>query len=437
MLVTQSTYVTLDIGSSSVRVMVGEVRRDSVNMIGVGEAKSRGIKKGAIVDIDETVNSIKEAVEKAERMINASINHVVVGITGNHIQMQRCHGVVAVSSEDREIGDEDVNRVMDTAQVVSIPPDREIIGLVPKQFILDSRDEIKDPRGMIGVRLEMEGTLITGSKSTILNMLRCVERAGLEIADILLQPLAAGDVALSEDEKALGVALVDLGGGSTTVTVFDQGDLVGTRQIPVGGDHITNDISVGFKTSKEEADLVKLNNGHAYVPTASDEEDDSFEVSKIGSREQQLFTQWQLANIIEPRLAETFELVDKEIKRMGYDELPGGFVLIGGSAKIPGIMELAEEIFDQNVRIAIPDYIGVREPYFTNGIGLMLFAHKHMRIQGKDLSAKLSQPGHQEQQGSKQVKREQVKKETPARNQSGGKGSVKDKVSNMFKSFFE
>ncbi|AOM83268.1 Cell division protein FtsA [Salisediminibacterium beveridgei] len=435
MLANQSAYVTLDIGSSGIRVMVGEVNRDTVNMIGVGESVSKGIRKGSIVDIDETVQSIKEAVEQAERMMNSKLNRVVVGVTGNHIQMQRCHGVVAVSSEDREIGDEDVNRVIETAQVVSIPPDREIIGVTPKQFIVDSLDEINDPRGMIGVRLEMEGTLITGSKTMLHNMLRCVEKAGLEIADIVLQPLAASEVALSKDEKALGVALVDLGGGSTTVTVFDQEDLVGTRQIPVGGDHITNDISVGFKTSKEEAEVVKLNHGYAYVPTASDEEDDSFEVSKIGSKEQQLFTQWQLANIIEPRLSETFELVQKEIKRMGYDELPGGFVFIGGSARMPGVMELAEEIFQQNTRIAVPDYIGVREPAYTNGIGLMLFSHKYMRIQGKDVTARFSSQSQNTEERNRPVKSQSQTK--PQRKKGDDEPGVKEKVSSMFKSFFE
>lgn len=204
-------YVSLDIGTSSVKVIIGEMVNDTLNIIGVGKVQSEGLRKGSIVDIDETVHSIKRAVEQAERMIGMEINQVIVGVTGNHVKLQPCHGVVAVSSENREISDEDISRVIDAAQVVSIPPEREIIDVIPKQFIVDGLDEINDPRGMIGVRLEIEGMIITGSKTILHNTLRCVEKAGLEILDITLQPLAAGAFALSKDEKNLGVALVDIG----------------------------------------------------------------------------------------------------------------------------------------------------------------------------------------------------------------------------------
>ena len=235
-------YVSLDIGTSGVKVIIGEMVNDSLNIIGVGNVKSEGLRKGSIVDIDETVHSIKRAVEQAERMIGMKINQVIVGVTGNHVSLLPCHGVVAVSSDNREITNEDVARVIDAAQVVSIPPEREIIDVIPKQFIVDGLDEINDPRGMIGVRLEMEGTIITGSKTILHNTLRCVERAGLEILDIGLQPLAAGAFALSKDEKNMGVAMIDIGGGSTTVAVFENGHLRGTSVIPVGGDHITKDL---------------------------------------------------------------------------------------------------------------------------------------------------------------------------------------------------
>ena len=218
-------YVSLDIGTSSVKVIIGEMVNDSLNIIGVGNVKSEGLRKGSIVDIDETVHSIKRAIEQAERMIGMDIRQVIVGITGNHVMLQPCHGVVAVSSENREITDEDIARVIDAAQVVSIPPEREIIDVIPKQFIVDGLDEINDPRGMIGVRLEMEGTIITGSKTILHNILRCVEKAGLEILDITLTTFAAGAYALSKDEKNLGVALIDIGGGSTTIALFEQGDL--------------------------------------------------------------------------------------------------------------------------------------------------------------------------------------------------------------------
>ncbi|UTR15180.1 cell division protein FtsA [Salipaludibacillus sp. LMS25] len=427
------TYVTLDIGTSSVRVIIGEMTNASLNIIGVGEAESEGIKKGSIVDIDETVQSIQSAVDKAERMIGLSIKHVVVGITGNHIQLQPCHGVVAVSSDDREIGDEDITRVIDAAQVVSIPPERDIIDVIPRQFIVDGLDEINDPRGMIGVRLEMEGTIITGAKTMLHNLLRCVEKAGLEVADIVLQPLAAGSIALSKDEKSLGVALIDLGGGSTTVSVFEDGLLQGTRQIPIGGDHISNDISVGLRTSTEEAENVKKTHGHAFVSHASDEE--TFEVSEIGSDQRQEFSQWQLANIIEPRLEEMFNLVMKEIYRMGYQDLSGGFVLTGGVAKMPGILELARDVMQKNVRVAIPDYIGVREPQYTNGVGLITFAHKNLRIQGKEAKKGL-ETGEEVTYGVDKRERKENPRQGKVKEPKEGPG-VKKKVSNMFKMFFE
>ncbi|MFA9557370.1 cell division protein FtsA [Evansella sp. AB-rgal1] len=423
------TYVTLDMGTSCIRVVIGEMTNGSLNIIGVGEANSEGIKKGSIVDIDETVHSIRTAVEKAERMIGLSIENVIIGITGNHIQLQPCHGVVAVSSEDREIGDEDISRVFDAAQVISIPPEREIIDVIPKQFIVDGLDEINDPRGMIGVRLEMEGTIITGSRTSLHNVIRCVEKAGLQVANIVLQPLAAGTIALSKDEKSLGVALIDMGGGSTTVSVFENGNLQGTKQIPVGGDHITNDISVGFRTSSEEAEKIKLDYGHAFIDYASDEE--TFEVSEIGSDQKQEFSQWQLANIIEPRIEEMLHLAHKEIQRLGYNDLPGGYVLTGGSVKMPGVLELARDVLQKNVRIAIPDYIGVREPQYTNGVGIITFAHRNMRIQGKEVAAAVSV--HTEVTHERKERKE---KPVKAKQTPEGQG-VKKKVTNLFKMFFE
>ncbi|SER52195.1 cell division protein FtsA [Salisediminibacterium halotolerans] len=439
----QNTYVTLDIGTTSVRVMIGEMTNGSLNVIGMGEAPSIGIKKGAIVDIDDTVQSIRQAVEKAERMINSKINNVVVGVTGNHLELQPCHGVVAVSSDDSEINDEDINRVIDAAQVISIPQEREIVNIIPQQFIVDGRDEISDPRGMLGVRLEMEGMIVTGAKTMLRNLLRCVEKAGLDIAEIALQPLAAGTAALSKDEKNLGVALVDLGGGSTTVSVFEGGTLRGTSQIQVGGDHIANDISVGFRTSKEEAEKIKLEYGYAFIPEASEQE--TFSVAKIGSDQPENRNQLELANIIEPRTEEIFEMVAKEIQRLGFNDLPGGFVFTGGTAKMPGILELANDMFNQNIRVAVPDYIGVREPYYMNSLGLIKFTHQHMRIQGEDVFAELTpadEPRNHRQPPKKREKqkpREETYKsrETTAPQANREKGQMKKKVSNMFKTFFE
>lgn len=423
----KETYVSLDIGTSNVRVIIGDIANGSLNIIGVGNSKAEGIKKGSIVDIDETVRSIKRAVEQAERMIGMSIKNVIVGVSGNHIQLQPCHGVVAVSSPDREVGEEDIRRVIDAAQVFSLPPEREIIDVIPKQFIVDGLDEITDPRGMIGVRLEMEGTIITGSKTVLHNLLRCVERAGLNIADICLQPLAAGSVAVSKDEKSLGVALVDIGGGSMTVSIFEQGTLQTTSIIPIGGDHITNDIAIGLRISSEEAERIKVKYGHAHIELAS--KDEIFKVAKIGSDLKDELSQYELSYIIEPRLAEMLQLVENEIYRLGYEDLPGGYVLTGGTVKIPGLLELAREILQNNVRVAIPDYIGVREPQYTTGVGLIQFAHRNSKIQGKEVAATL---------GAIQLEEKQDKKEASSKKKEASQSQVvKNKVSNWFKVFFE
>jgi cell division protein FtsA len=373
-------YVSLDIGTSSVKVIIGEMVNDTLNIIGVGNVKSQGLRKGSIVDIDETVHSIKKAIEQAERMIGMEIRQVIVGIPGIHVSLQPCHGVVAVSSQNREITNEDVVRVIDAAQVVSIPPEREIIGVVAKQYIVDGLDEINDPRGMIGVRLEMEGTIVTSSKTILHNTLRCVERAGLEILEIALQPLAVGSFALSKDEQNLGVTLLDLGGGSTTIAYFEHGQLKAASVIPVGGDHITKDISIGLRTSTEDAEKIKIKHGHAFYDDASEEE--IFSVPIIGSDQHQQFNQLEISDIIEARMEEIFELVFQEMKRIGIRDLPGGYVLTGGVANMQGVLELAEEILQARVRIAAPDYIGVREPQYTTAVGLIKYAYKNARLPG-------------------------------------------------------
>ncbi|ERN53227.1 cell division protein FtsA [Alkalihalophilus marmarensis] len=425
-------YVSLDIGTSNVRVIIGEVANGTINIIGVGNTHSEGIRKGAIVDIDETVRSIKRAVEQAERMVGLSIKQVIVGVNGNHVQLQPCHGVVAVSSPDREIGDEDIARVIDAAQVVSIPPEREIIDVIPKQFVVDGLDEINDPRGMIGVRLEMEGTIITGSKTILHNLLRCVERAGLQIADICLQPLASGSVAISKDEKNLGVCLIDIGGGSATVSVFEQGTLQSTSVLPIGGDHITNDIAIGLRVSTEEAERIKVKYGHSFIDEASDEE--RFSVSAIGSGEKDEFSQYDLAHIIEPRMEEVFELIYKEIMRLGYRDFPSGYVLTGGTVMIPGVLELAKELLQGNVRVAIPDYIGVREPQYTTSVGLIQFAYKNVKIQGKEIAASVADYEATEQQSQDQKRSTKNEKE---QSRTEEKPKAKSKMKNWFKVFFE
>ncbi|MEB2268885.1 cell division protein FtsA [Bacillus safensis] len=376
-------YVSLDIGTSNIKVIVGEMADDSLNIIGVGNVPSEGLKKGSIVDIDETVHSIRQAFEQAERMVGFPLQKAIVGINGNHIHIQNTSGVVAVSSENKEIHAEDVRRVLDAAQVVSIPQEHLVVDVIPRQFIVDGRDEITDPKKMLGVRLEVDGSLITGSKTILHNWLRCVERAGIEIMDICLQPLASGSAALSKDEKNLGVALVDIGGGSTTISVFENGHLYSTHSIPLGGENITKDLSIGLRTSTEEAERIKKQFGHAFYDEASSEE--TFEVSVIGTDQKQTYTQLEAANIIEARLEEIFLFVAEELRNMGVQDLPGGFVLTGGQAAIPGILSLAQTVLQNNVRIASPNYIGVREPQYMTGVGLIHFAYRNAKIQGRQV----------------------------------------------------
>lgn len=418
-------YVSLDVGTSSVRVIIGDMTSGSMNIIGVGNTKSEGIKKGNIVDIDETVQSIRRAVEQAERMVGLSIKQVIVGVNGNHIELMPCHGIVAVGSPDREITNEDIARVIEAAQVVSIPPERKIIDVIPKQFIVDGQDEISDPRGMLGVRLEMEGIIITGSKTILHNLLRCVKRAGLEVADICFIPLAAGTVAISSDEKMLGVGLIDIGGGQTTISIFEDGSLQKTSVLQVGGEHITNDIAICLRTTKEEAERIKIKHGHAYLKEAS--EDEYFKAKVIGSEQLEQFSQYDLAQIIEPRVEEIFEMVSKEIRRLGYYNLPGGYVLTGGTVSLPGVLEVAREVLQNNVRIAIPNFIGVREPQYTNGVGLIQFAYKNVKIQGREVAASVL-PLNQEEMFAK--KQENRKPKAKKDNKFG-------KLKNMFKVFFE
>jgi cell division protein FtsA len=369
--------VSLDIGTSKVRVIIGEVVNGTINIIGVGSADSEGIRKGAIVDIDQTVQSIRNAVDHAERMVGVSIDAVYVAITGNHIQLQSSHGVVAVSNEDREIGDEDIERVIQASRVIALPPEREIIGVVPKQYLVDGQEGIHDPRGMIGVRLEVEASIITGAKTSIHNLLRVVDKAGLKVNGLILSSLAAGHLALSKDEKAIGTVLVDIGAGATTIAVFEDGNLVETTTLPIGGEYITSDIAIGLRTQVDAAERIKLKYGCAVVEDAAS--DQVFKVTRIGSNVDKEFSQLDLANIIEPRVQEIFQLIRAEVQRLGYGELPGGYVLTGGTVSMPGMLSVAQHELETSVRIAVPDFIGVRDPSFTSGVGIIQFAAKYLR----------------------------------------------------------
>ena len=427
----QEIYVSLDIGSSSIKVLIGEMSDDQLHVIGVGHVKSTGIRKGAIVDIDATVQSIKKAVEQAERMTGIKIEEVVLGVPANQTFLQPVKGVVAVNGEDREITDDDLARVIDSAQVMSIPPERELVNLIPKQFIVDNLDEIKDPRGMIGIRLEMDATMITTSKTLVHNVLRCVERAGLQIREIYLQPLAAGSFALTEDEKNQGTAYIDLGGGSTTVAVFQDGLLTHTSVIPVGGDHITKDLSIVLKTPTEQAEKIKKQYGHAFYDDASD--DQIFEVPVIGTDSTDRYSQRYISEIIGVRLEELFELILDELAHMGIQDLPGGIVISGGVAQLEGIAQLARQVMLTRVRIYTPDYIGVREPAFTTSVGLIRYANADDDFYGRSEPSPVAAyaPYPAQQTPSKK------QANAPERVDSGNKVSVIDRAKNLLNKFFD
>jgi len=405
--------VSLDIGTSKIRVIIGEISNGAINIIGVGSAESDGIRKGAIVDIDQTVQSIRNAVDHAERMVGITIDEVYVGIAGNHIALQTNHGVVAVSNEDREIGQEDIERVLQAARVVALPPEREIINLVPKQFLVDGQGDIQDPRGMIGVRLEVECTIITGTKAAVHNLMRCVEKAGLRISGIILMSLASGMMALSKDEKMMGTVLADIGAGAATLAIFEGGSLAAVSTLPIGGDYVTSDICYGLKTQTEHAEKIKLKFGCARIDDAVD--DQKFKVVRVGTNVEKEFSQVDLANIIEPRMQEIFHMIRQEVKRLGYLDKINGYVLTGGTVSMPSVLPLAQSELDASVRIAVPDYIGVRDPSFSSGVGMIQYVVKYIRTRG-------------------------VGGKRPTRNKSvagqeSGKPGIKEWFKNLFKEF--
>ncbi|WP_168120693.1 cell division protein FtsA [Paenibacillus sp. HB172176] len=380
--------VSLDIGTSKVRAIIGEMNNGAINIIGVGSADSEGIRKGAIVDIDQTVQSIRNAIEHAERMVGIQISDVYVGIQGNHIALQTNHGVVAVSNEDREIGEEDIERVIQAAKVVALPPEREIINLVPKQYLVDGLEGISDPRGMIGVRLEVEATIVTGAKTAIHNLMRCVEKAGLRINGVILLSLATGVMSLSKDEKMMGTVLADIGAGSCTIAVYDQGGLAAISALPIGGEFVTNDIAYGLRTQSDQAEKFKLKYGCANVEDAA--EDVKFKVTRMGSNVEKEFSQKDLASIIEPRMQEIFQLIRQEVRRLGYGDNVNGYVLTGGAVSLPGTLALAQAELEASVRIALPDYIGVKDAAYSSGVGMIQYVSKYMGVSSAGSAKKSS-----------------------------------------------
>ncbi|KMT59459.1 cell division protein FtsA [Listeria fleischmannii 1991] len=420
-------YVSLDIGSSKIKVIIAEMANNRLNIIGVGDVPAQGIKKGIIIDIDKAVESIKKAISQAERMVGVEISQVIVGVVANQVSLLETRGIVAVNSDKPEITAEDVWNVMDAAQVVPLSAEREIISLIPNQFVVDGFDGITDPRGMSGIRLEMEGTLVTGSKTILHNTLRCVERAGLEITEIVLQPLAEAAISLTDDDKEFGTTLINIGAGTTTVSVFEQGKLIYTFTLPVGGDNVTKDLSLGLNTSTANAEKVKLEHGYAFYDEAS--ADEIFAIDVIGSDQPQHFTQVEIADMIEARMEEIFLLALDGLKQAGFNQLPGGFILTGGASGIPGALELAAKTLGGHVRLAMPDYIGVRDPAYATSVGLIQYAYNLAEFDERDLSNDLEPQGDESVSQTRTVKQSKPKKSENEK--------VTTKMKNFFGAFFE
>ncbi len=369
------TIIGLDIGTTKICVVVAEPTENGIDVVGIGTHPSRGLRKGVVVDIDATVESIKHAVEEAELMADCEITSVYAGIAGSHIRAFNSHGVVAVKDRDVSIGD--VKRVIDAAKAVSIPMDREVIHVIPQEFIIDDQDGIREPLGMSGVRLEAKIHIVTAAVTSAQNIVKCANKAGLNVIDIVLEPLASAEAALAEDERDLGVCLLDIGGGTTDIAVFAEGSIHHTSVLGLGGSHITNDIAVGLRTPFEEAERVKKKFGVAAARFLGS--DDVISVPSVGGRKPREVSRKILCEIIEPRVEEILSLARQSLEKEGLEEsIPSGVVLTGGCSALAGLPELAEEIFETTVREGIPGNIGglqdvVRGPMYATGVGLVLF----------------------------------------------------------------
>jgi cell division protein FtsA len=367
--------VGLDIGTSKIVAIVGELKPEGgYEIIGMGSHPSRGLKKGVVVNIETTVNAIQRALEEAELMADCKIREVYTGIAGNHIKSFNSQGMVAI--KDREVSQMDIDRVIETAKAVQIPNDQQILHVLNQEFIIDGQEDVREPLGMSGVRLEVKVHIVTGAVSAAQNIVKCVRRCGLEVNDLVLQPLASSDAVLSEDERELGVCLVDIGGGTTDMAVFTNGAIRHTAVIPIAGDQITNDIAMALRTPTKDAEDIKQRYGCALSQLADPQE--MVDVPGVGDRSTRQLSRKTLAEVIEPRVEELYSLVQAELRRSGYEDLlSSGVVLTGGSSAMQGMVELGEEIFHMPVRIGMPQYAGalaevVRNPRYSTCLGLLI-----------------------------------------------------------------
>jgi cell division protein FtsA len=374
----EELIVGLDLGTTKICAVVGEVTPEGIDIVGVGTYPSVGMRGGVVVNIDQTVQSIRKAVTEAELMAGCEISTVYAGVAGTHIQSLNSHGVIAVKS--REVGQTDIERVLDAAKAMALPYDRQIIHALPQQYIVDDQEGILEPLGMSGVRLEAKVHIVTGASTAIQNIIRCCEKAGLHVQEVVLESLASGESVLDYDEKQLGVALVDMGGGTTDVAVFREHAIRASSVIGLGGQHITSDISVGLRTSMEEAERIKKKHGCALIEKTNPQ--DVIEVGSVGGQKARQLAHSILAEIIEARMEEILKIVEWELVRSGYIEsLHAGVVLTGGVALLPGVRELAESIFDLPVRVGVPFHFGglgdvVKNPIYATATGLVLYGRK-------------------------------------------------------------
>ncbi|MEX2524688.1 MAG: cell division protein FtsA [Gammaproteobacteria bacterium] len=378
----KNLIVGLDIGTSKVVAIVGEITpEDEIEILGIGSSQSRGLKKGVVVNIESTVHSIQRAVEEAELMAGCEVHSVFTGIAGSHIRSLNSHGIVAI--RDNEVSVNDVDRVIDAARAVAIPADQKILHILPQEFVIDNQEGIKEPIGMSGVRLEAKVHMVTGAVSAAQNIVKCVRRCGLDVDDIILEQLASSYAVLTDDEKELGVCLVDIGGGTTDIAVFTDGSIHHTAVIPIAGDQVTNDIAVALRTPTQHAEDIKVRYACALTQLANS--DETIEVPSVGERPARRLARQTLAEVVEPRYEELFTLVQSELQRSGFEDLiAAGIVLTGGSSKMEGVVELAEEIFHVPVRVGVPQMVRglsdvVKNPIYSTGVGLLLFGQRQIQ----------------------------------------------------------
>lgn len=384
----RNLLVGLDIGTSNVITLVAELRPDGeFDVIGVGQTPSKGIKKGVVVNIEDTVQSIQKSLEEAEVMSECRVENVFAGIAGNHIHSFNTSGMVAI--RDKEVSEQDVDRVIENAKPVNIQTDQQILHMLIQEYLIDNQEDVRDPIGMSGQKLEVRAHIVTGAVSAAQNIIKCIRRCGLEVNDLVLQPLASSIAVLTEDEKELGVVLIDIGGGTTDIAVFSQGAIRHTEVIPFGGDQITNDIAMALRTPTIDAEDLKIQYGIAKQSLADPQA--MIDVPGIGERETRAMSKQSLAAVIEPRVEELFTFVFDAVKRSGYEHLiSSGVVLTGGTALMPGVVELAEEVFLKPARVGVPEYDGhlrevLRNPKFSTALGLLREGRAQM-LRGRSTS---------------------------------------------------